>query len=334
MKLEIDNFDGAGVRDYTSAVEASSPARVVRRLNQAAELRFTLVADGAEFVVPANGARVRLERGAGDAVFSGYVTEPPEFEYLGWGEKGPAYRYHVVAHSDEVVLDHKRAPDLPPFVARSAGDALRQLTADLAADVFDVSAVQDLDVLPSYLASPQRKWSEHAAQIALRARASYRAMDGAVAFAPVGSVVHALNEDDEQFCPQGLKLKPRDGVINDITVVGRLEPQAYVKDYFVGDGLNLRFYLSQTPFIRSSRTIFEEEYKDAVLDATRWVETDPAGAISVSSGKLEVTGGTGTDGQTTVMVRERLELGGALVLQHGDVLFSAASRGLLGGLYQ
>ena len=37
-------------------------------------------------------------------------------------------------------------------------------------------------------------------------------------------------------------------LVNDVTVIGLDEPQAYVRDYFVGDGLSLRFYLSQTPF--------------------------------------------------------------------------------------
>src|SRR5207248_3161272 len=58
-----------------------------------------------------------------------------------------------------------------------------------------------------------------------------------------------------------------------------------------------------------------------------------AAAISVSAGKLVVNGGTGVDGQTTVRFAERIELGGAQRLQHGEVLFTAASDGVLGGLY-
>ena len=44
-------------------------------------------------------------------------------------------------------------------------------------------------------------------------------------------------------------------------------------------------------------------------------------------------GGTGVDGQTSVSFIEQIELGGALELQHGDVSFTAASQGVLGGLY-
>ncbi len=53
----------------------------------------------------------------------------------------------------------------------------------------------------------------------------------------------------------------------------------------------------------------------------------------MSNGKLQVAGGTGVDGQSTVVFAEKIELGGALVLQHGDVVFNAASDGVLGGLY-
>ena len=60
---------------------------------------------------------------------------------------------------------------------------------------------------------------------------------------------------------------------------------------------------------------------------------DPATAVSVAAQTLQIAGGTGVDGQTTVSFIEQLELGGALELQHGDVTFSAASQGVLGGLY-
>ena len=78
--------------------------------------------------------------------------------------------------------------------------------------------------------------AEACGAIALQARASYyRAMDGALRFAG-GTAVYALNERDSSFSADGLTLAPVDGLINDVTVVGAIEPQAYVKDYFVGDG--------------------------------------------------------------------------------------------------
>jgi len=333
MKLLIDNFDGSGPRDYTPTIDGTRLPRVVRKLNQPAELQVSLVADGPDFVVPRNGARVTLGRTNGQDVFTGYLMQAPVFEYLGWAERGPVYRYNLVALSDEAILDRKRLPDRSPFVDRSAGNALRQMTTDLLPGVLDTLAVQDVDTLASYVPDPQKKWTDHAAQIALEARASYRTSSGSLIFAPLGAASYTLNETDPNFSPDGLLIEPVNGLVNDVTVVGGVEPQAYVKDYFVGDNLTLRFYLSQTPFVKTSRTLVDEEYLGSALDPTRWSLTDPGNAVSVSAGQLQVAGGTGSDGATTVVFAELVELGGAFVLQHGTVTFAGPSSAVLGGLY-
>lgn len=102
---------------------------------------------------------------------------------------------------------------------------------------------------------------------------------------------------------------------------------------FVGDGFTTRFHLSQTPFLSRNFTVINEEYAGPTLGPTRWQATDPASAVAINGGKLQVTGGNGVDGATTVSFVEKIELGGAWILQHGDVLFAAASSGILGGLY-
>ena len=95
--------------------------------------------------------------------------------------------------------------------------------------------------------------------------------------------------------------------------------------------------MSQKPFTRSSevalynRVILDETYTE--LDPTHWIVTDPLGVITVSNGQLQIAGGTGTDGQTLLSFIEQVELGGATMLEHGDVVFNAASDGVIGGLY-
>ena len=123
MKLQIDNLDGHGPRDYTSAIDSSRSPQVVRRLNKPAELTFSLVADDPDFVVPANGARVMLGRTNGQDVFTGYLKQAPVFEYLGWGQRGPVYRYNLVARSDESALDRKRLPNRSP--SSTGAEAMR-----------------------------------------------------------------------------------------------------------------------------------------------------------------------------------------------------------------
>ena len=333
MNLTIDNLQGQGPQDYAGGLDGTKPLAVERKLNQPAEMQFSLVANLPGLAVPVMGARVILTKADGSFVFTGYVTVAPQYEYLGRGEQEPVYRYNVVAQSDEVLLDQKTLPNRAPFVDRSAGSALRQLTQDLLPGWFDTAGVQDMDTLAAYEVNPQQDFSFHAAEIALAARASFQTMNGALILAPVGSATYALNESDANFSPEGLALNSPNFMANELTVIGQDEPQAYVRDYFVGNGESLKFYLSQKPFAQAKPALIDEEYLGPGLDPTTWVVDDPAAAVSVVAQTLQIAGGTGVDGQTTVSFIEQIELGGALELQHGDVSFAAASRGVLGGLY-
>ena len=333
MKLTIDNLQGAGGMDYTDTLDGTFAPRVERKINQPSNLRCSLVGDSRGFVTPVAGARVILVKTSGEFVFTGYLTEAPQLEYLGTGERGPVYRYHLIAQSDEVLLDQKALPNRAPFVGRTIGSAIRQLAQDLLPGWFDVSDVQDVEALGPYQVNPQKGFSYHAAEIALAARSSYRTMNGALSLAPVGTATYAIDESDATFSPMGLKLTCPNKQVNDVSVIGLDEPQAYVRDYFAGDGKSLRFYLSQRPFQQSRPALIDEQYQSPGLDPTTWVVVDPASAVSVAGQALTINGGTNQDAQTTVEFIEQIELGGALELQHGEVNFTGPSTGVLGGLY-
>ena len=333
MLLTLDNFDGSGPRDYTAALSLDQPPLIKRRLNQPTLCTLDLVSTGAQFVVPVGGARIVVSRADGLALFTGYLSAAPDYEYLGWNERGPVYRYAIAATSDEFVLDRRMLPARSAFTNCTAGNALSQLANDLLPGSFNSASVQDVATLPSFRINPEHPWSKHAAELAQRARAAYRAHNGAIIFAPVGATVHGISESEPIFCPDNFELASPQALMNDVTLTGADEPQAHVKDYFLGDGLTVRFDLSHRPFTRNDLTLVNEEFLNSSLDPTRWSVADPAHAISVSSGALQVAGGTGADGATTVIFAEQIELGGALQLQHGDVLFSAASNGIIGGLY-
>ncbi|MGA8429707.1 MAG: hypothetical protein WB729_07790 [Candidatus Sulfotelmatobacter sp.] len=333
MILTIDNLQGSGPQDYTTSADCTVPPKIARKFNKPAQLQFSLLANSSAFVVPAIGARVILNKNTGGTFFAGYTTQAPQYQCIGSGQAGPVYRYNVTAESDEVLLDQKALPNRAAFVNRTAGSALRQLAQDLLPGWFNVTGVEDVDTLATYLANPQKKFSVHAADIALACRGSYRAMNGALSLAPVGALSYTLSETDADFSPMGLQVINPYSLANDITVIGLEEPQAYVRDYFVGDGLSLNFYLSQTPFAQSQLALIDEEFSGPTLDAATWTVSDPSSAISVVAQTLRVNGGTGHDGETTVNFIEQVELGGALELQHGDVSFAAASQGVLGGLY-
>jgi len=333
MKMTIDNRQGLGPVDYTTALDGTVAPQVVRKINQPATLRCGFVGSAAGFVAPAIGARIGLARADGSFVFTGYLTEAAQAEYVGCGEQGAVYRYGVIAESDEVLLDQKALPNRAPLANRTAGTALRALVQDLLPGTFDTSGIEDVDTLSSYTVNPQKTFSYHAGEIALAARASYRTMNGALLLAPVGAATFAIDENDVNFSPAGLKISSPNLLANDVMVIGLDEPQAYVRDYFVGDGLSLRFYLSQKPFPQSKLPLIDEEYAGPGLDPTTWVVNDPMSAIAVAAQTLQVTGGTGQDGQTSASFVEQIELGGALELQHGDITFNGPSQGVIGGLY-
>src|SRR6266513_1147987 len=107
MIFTIDSFDGAGARDYTRFLDAENPARIKRKLNEPEQLIAFVVAEATQMIVPSVGGRVVIARADGYKLFTGYLSAAPEFEYLGWTQSGPAYRYKLQALSDEFILDRK-----------------------------------------------------------------------------------------------------------------------------------------------------------------------------------------------------------------------------------
>lgn len=336
MKLSIDNLDGRGAQDYTAAVTPGKTASLVRKLNAPTELHVSLVA-GEYFGVPGQGARVMLVRDDGSNLFTGYVATTPSPKYLGWAGAGPQYAYELSALSDAMLLDLKPTPPHAPFVARTAGDALEQLTQDALPGWLSVPGVAAGDTIPYFSVDPAKKWSAQAAEIAVLGRSSYQDNDGTLLFMPLGQKTYSLAESDPTFSPNGLQIDGISRLVNDLTVLGELEPGTHVKDYFAGNGETATFYLSHIPFTRKSqlplynRTILDEEYSE--LDPTHWTVTGPPNVFTVSGGQLQVTGGTGVDGETRLEFVEQLELGGVTVIEHGDVTFNTASSGVIGGLY-
>ncbi len=337
MKLLIDNFDGFGLRDYTPVLDSVKPTSLLRKLNRPAEMKFVLTLGDGPLLIPVLHARVILVAASGMKLFTGYTVQIPVAEYVGWGDRGSVFRYGVGALSDVMLMDQKAPPPHPSFVNRRAGDAFKQLTEEALPNVFDVTSVELGDTLTYFSVDPAKRWTDLAAEIAVASRCAYRDLDGKLYFAPLGANTYALSEDDTSFSPSGLRVQSVNRVVNDLTILGDLEPAAHVKDFFVGDGHTTKFYLSQKPFARSSqipiynRTILDEIY--ATLDPMHWALTDPLGVISVGQGQLFINGGTGVDGTTLLTFIEEIELGSATLLKHGDVIFNGASSGVIGGLY-
>jgi hypothetical protein len=328
MNLLIDNNDGLGQQDYTAYVDAAHLPKITRRLNRAATMTASLVAADPSFHSPVGGARVLLQRADGFRLFTGYLATAPGQQYLGYSHAGAAWCYTLQALDDSCLLDHNSLPVRTPFAFRTAGDAVRTLANDVLPNGLDLSGVQDVSPVNQFLIVPQKTWTEHVQELATITRASYRAHDGKLYFEEVGQQSFTISEQDEHFVPEGLLLLQSDQLRNDVTIIGELEPLVYVRDYFLGNGATLGFYLSESPFSRSTVTVFQEDYTATSLKPTLWSVTDPNGTVSVSGGQLQINGGP-----ATVSFVEPLELAGGLMMQHGQIVFNAASSGTFGAIY-
>ena len=331
MKVTIDNLSGPGPQDYTIFVETDAPPTILRRLNQPGVMTLSL-ALGTSGAPPVAGARVAASKADGSALFTGLLTAVNP-EYAGQGERGVVCRYRLTAESDEAALNRKTLPVRSAFVNRTAGDILRQLANELLPGGLDVTQVADVDLIDKYQSSPQKPWSTQAAELCILARGRYFALNGQLFFQAIGATGYTLDESAATFSPGAFKLASQGALANDVTMIGGTEPQAYVTDYFVGDGVTLRFNLSQTPFSRTGVTVLDEEWKGATPNPLSWSVVDPSAAVLVGQGNLQINGGTGVNGQTLVQFAEKIDMSGAVYLQHGDTTFSSGSDGVVGGLY-
>ncbi|MGO9519561.1 MAG: hypothetical protein ACLPND_21195, partial [Candidatus Korobacteraceae bacterium] len=220
MILLIDNNDGRGQQDYTAWLDAEHLPKVGRKLNRAATMTAALVACGPGFTVPVSGAQIILQRGSGLTLFTGYLTVAPEQQYLGMGHQGPAWRYTLLATDDSCLLDHNALPARTPFASRTAGDAIKTLATDVLPGGLDLSGVQDVGPVNQFPIVPQNNWTEHAQELSLMTRATYRAHDGKLDFQPVGQQGFTISDQDPTFVPEGLVLVQPDDLRNDVTVIG------------------------------------------------------------------------------------------------------------------
>ncbi len=327
MKLTIDNNDSRGPQDYTPYLDATALPKISRKLNRAWQMTAALAAADPNFILPASGGRVVLQRNDGYKLFTGYLTAAPQQQPLGYGQKARAWRYLLVAQDDSWLLERNALAIRPPFAWRSAGDALRTITNDVLPGVLDTSGVQDFAVIYQYATNAQKDWIEHAQELATMVGASYAVQDAKLTFQPIGQQSVSINESDAKFVPEGLAVATPDLLRNDVTIVGELEPELYVRNYFVGDGLTLNFALSSNPYDATSTTLFQESYQGPGLTSTLWALNDPNHTVTVQSGTLHL------NGPATLRFVEQLELAGGLRLQHGQVSFNAASQGTIGGIY-
>ncbi|MHB1023190.1 MAG: hypothetical protein ACYC46_07780 [Acidobacteriaceae bacterium] len=336
MKVTIDNLDGKGPADYSAALSTSKPLRIERKLNEPTICTMLLDCNGASLEVPVRRARITITAENSALLFTGYVATEPAPVYAGAGMTGPLYLTSLSAMSDEWLLDKQPVPMSGAGYSQGTGQLLKTLTSRVGTNQIATNNVVDTATVGLFVPEAAYSWSRNAGALANMAYAAYRVVSEDLTLQPVGSVTHALNDTDGTLNVAGLKTGSVKELANDVTLTGELEPTAYVTELFLGDGATTLFDLTREPISISAAKskLINESFDEPGFNTQVWSISDPGSHFALSSTGLQLNGGNGYDGQTTLTAIDMMEMGGALVLEVGNVQLNAGSDGVLCGLYR
>jgi hypothetical protein len=328
VRITIDNFNGQGAVDYSGAVAGATPVTIERQLNQPSHCLLQLAPGSA--AQPVSGARVTVTADNGTVLFTGYVTAAPEPVYAGETATGPAYTWQVSATSDELLLDANVSRRVVECVATTAGTLLQRLTAR-ASGGSGLPATGDALSVPlgGYQPATGKAWSSNAGALANAARASYKVLNGTVAFNALGDQQHVLNESDgslDRSALRGARVRP---AVTNVTVYGKQEPQTYVTEIFEGDGVTTVFELGQTPLLEKA-SVLSDTFTAAQLDPHVWKVVDAGTHVSLTASGLTFSGGQSTSPASSVSAVDTVEMGGVLTLELDGVMVAGVSEGYAG----
>lgn len=343
MRITIDNEDGRGAQDYTGAVVAEAPIKVVRKLNTPSTCTAEIALGLPGLPAPVRKARVVVSRGAGEILFTGYLATEPVAIYAGAGVAGPVYRARLNAVSDEWLLDKQSAGSsagsggvllqLPGSSVMSQLTSAAQSTAGVVETGLTVLPGGNPRAVGAFAVEPSSSWSTNAAAAANATYASYRVINGAVSVSSAGTTIHSFSDADGTLDLASLSTANLRELANDVTLSGAEEPAAYMQEIFQGDGSTSEFVLSEAAFRANNRTLLKDNFNQAALDTTQWTVSDGSNHIQLTSAGLTLAGGSGYDGQTALTAVNVIEMGGYVLAELGGVVFGAGSDGMLAGFY-
>ncbi len=340
MHITIDNLDGAGPVDYTSAVAPQGPVTLQRMLNKPTRCTAEVVLGVEALAMPVRQARVTVTTDDGTLLFTGYLATEPVRIYAGEASAGPVYRARLSAISDEWLLDNLGSGaglHDAEMLALPGSAVLQTLTSRVQTSGsagITVASATGVEKTGTYAARASSPWSVNAASAASSVYAAYRALNGQVLIAPVGSVTHAVSDADGTLSIAELQTGTVRELANDVTLSGSEEAAAYVQEVFLGDGTTNIFPLSEAAYRDSTRTLVRDSFNESGFDASQWTVNDPGAHLTLTASGLTMNGGNGAGGQTTLSAIDAIEMSGSVVAQLSGVTFGAASSGMLAGFYE
>jgi hypothetical protein len=332
MKITIQG------QDYTNALDAAYPLTIERTLNapSACRLWLSLPSDGS-LATPLRNQSLVVRGDDGTYYFTGYIAASPLPEYAGMGLEGPRYRIALEALSDELLLDQLSMAPSKGSTGQTAGALMTSLVTRTGSASLSTGALTLNEVVSNFVPEAGAAWSKSAGQVANQARASYRAINGALALSSIQSSVHTLNETDGTLNLNNLTLagSAKRAFANDVTACGEHEPVAYVTEYFLGDGVTTQFFLGADPYFppSSKSIIIHELFNESEIDLRVWGNAGGPGYLSLGAGGLVMQGGNGIDGDTLLTWLDPVEMGGTMLLEATGVTLASGSTGILAGFF-
>jgi hypothetical protein len=325
-----------GGHDFTSALDAAHPLTIERKLNEPSVCQLW-IAPPANSPAIVRNLPIQIIGDEGTCYFTGYVVATPIPEYVGLGLEGPRYRLAIEAISDEYLLDQLAMAPSKGSSGLNAGPLLASLVTKTGSAALSTQALSLNAPVSSFIPDPGAPFTASARTVAAEARASYRALNGALTLAAVPAAVHTIDETDGSLSLANLALTSgtRRALANDITVCGEHEPAAYVTEYLFGDGVTTQFNLSLDPFFlpSSKATIIRELFNESQIDLRLWGNPGTYGYLTLGAGGLKMQGGTGKDGDALLSWLDPVEMGGTLLLEATGVTLANGSNGVLAGFF-
>lgn len=323
MRIYIDNLDGGGLQEYTRYIDAGAPPVVERVLNAPSKFTATLCCMEAP---PVERAYVVVADNANSVLFSGYITAAPVTE----GTDAAAALVKFTALSDEWLLDQVGDDSSVHAIGSNASKVLQDFVARQSASILDAGGISATtgNVL---LTSSGDSFSSVAGKIAGAGGVSYRVLNGRLNVVQLGAQAHVVHATKSVSGFVSATYATNTSRANDVTVTGESEPGAYFTDVFYADGSTSAFTLTHTRFGNADTVLVQDSFDNAALNTQVWDVADAGSYLSVTADGLSASGGNGYDGQSHVMLRDEVELGGSLVAEVSGVKPRTGSEGVLCG---
>ena len=327
-----------GGQDYSVVLDAARPLEIVRKLNEPSVCKFALSLPGdGSLAIPVRLARVAVMGDDGTAYFTGYVAATPVPEYAGLALDGPRYRFAVQAVSDEMLLDQAGMGPSKGLSGLDAGALMTTLAGHTGSTALSTTALTLNSPVGQFVPEPGAVFSKSAGLLAAQVRATYRAVDGALALTAIPAAIHALNESDGSLSLSNLAMtaSTKRALANDVTVCGEHEAAAYITEYFLGDGVTTQFNLGAAPFFQpaAKTRLIAELFNGPRINTATWCGPAGGNYFSLGANGLVMAGGSGVDGHTELTWADPIEMGGTLLLETEGLTLQNASTGIVGGFF-